>query len=205
MIKLCGIRREEDVSYVNEFCPDYIGMILAEGFRRTVEIDRAADITAMLGRRIKKVGVFVDTPLDIVEKAVRVIGLDAVQLHGSENEDYIGRARKIGVPIWKAVRVRSGADIAAADALGCDMLLLDSFVKGTVGGTGITADWDIIRNTKINTPFFLAGGICEENLSAALRVSENIDISGGIETNGVKDREKIRRIIALYRKENGHE
>lgn len=205
MIKLCGIRRAEDVGFVNEFLPDYIGMILAEGFRRTIGIEAAAEITKRLDVRIKKTGVFVDTPIETVERAAEKIGLDAIQLHGHEDKEYIGNIRRLGIPVWKAVRVKTAEDIAKADLPGCDFLLLDSFVQGTVGGTGVTSDWEIIRNTKINTPFFLAGGINEDNLSAALKVSRNIDISGGIETDGVKDREKIRRIMNIYKKESGHE
>lgn len=200
MIKLCGIRRAEDVQYVNEFPPDYIGMILAEGFRRTIGVEAAAEITKSLDGRIKKTGVFVDTPIATVERAVEKIGLDAIQLHGHEDGGYIEKLRRLNIPIWKAVRVKTEEDIAKADALGCDHLLLDSFVQGTVGGTGVTADWNMIKNTLIKTPFFLAGGINEDNLSAALKVSENIDISGGIETDGVKDREKIRRVMDIYQR-----
>ena len=79
------------------------------------------------------------------------------------------------------------------------MLLLDSFVKGTVGGTGITADWDIIKNAHISLPYFLAGGIGEHNISKALEICPNVDLSGSVETDGVKDREKIRRVTELYR------
>ncbi len=199
MIKLCGIRRGEDVSYVNEFLPDYIGMILAEGFRRTVDIQTARTITRALDSRIKKVGVFVDTPVDRVRQAADILSLDVIQLHGHEDRSYIEKVRSIGIPVWKAVRVKSREDIRSAEVLDCDMLLLDSFVSGKVGGTGTVSDWELIRSTRIDIPFFLAGGISEENLKDALTVSPNIDISGGIETNGVKDREKIRRIMNIYK------
>ena len=138
MIKLCGIRRREDVSIVNEF------------------------------------------------------------LHGDEDGEYI-RSLSVKCEIWKAVRVRSTEDILNAEKLGCDRLLLDSFVKNSVGGTGVTADWDIIKNTDISLPYFLAGGIGEDNMAAALEICPNIDLSGSVETDGVKDREKVRRITELYR------
>lgn len=202
MIKLCGMRRAEDISYVNEFMPDYIGMILAEGFRRTVETEKAYEITRSLDSRIKKVGVFVDTPFEKVKAAHERIGLDVIQLHGNEDRAYVEKMRSLGIPLWKAVRVSSSEDILKAEQLGCDRLLLDSFVKGAVGGTGVAADWEIIRNTEIKLPYFLAGGINESNLAEALSVSNDIDISGGIETDGVKDREKIRKIISIYRERN---
>lgn len=198
MLKLCGIRRHEDVMTVNEFLPDFIGMILTEGFRRTVNMDTAATLSKLLDKRIKKVGVFVNEPADNVKRASERLSLDVIQLHGDEDREYIRSLGSI-CEIWKAVRVRTSEDIQRAEELGCDMLLLDSFVKNAVGGTGVTADWDIIKNTEISLPYFLAGGIGEDNIAAALKISPNIDLSGSVETDGVKDREKIRRITELYR------
>lgn len=198
MIKLCGIRRREDVQIVNEFLPDYIGMILTNGFRRTVDMNTAKELAKLLDKRIKKVGVFVNEPAENVRSAASRLGLDVIQLHGDEDGEYI-RSLNVKCEIWKAVRVRSSEDILSAEKLGCDHLLLDSFVKNAVGGTGVTADWDIIKNTHISLPYFLAGGIGEDNMAAALEICPNIDLSGSVETDGVKDREKVRRITELYR------
>lgn len=198
MIKLCGIRRREDVSIVNEFLPDYIGMILTEGFRRTVDMDTARELSKLVDKRIKKVGVFVNEPAPNVRAVAERLDLDVIQLHGDEDREYI-RSLNVKCEIWKAVRVRSSEDIANAEKLGCDRLLLDSFVKNAMGGTGVTADWDIIKNTDISLPYFLAGGIGEDNMAAALEICQSIDLSGSVETNGVKDREKVRRIMELYR------
>ncbi|MGN1103200.1 MAG: phosphoribosylanthranilate isomerase [Huintestinicola sp.] len=198
MIKLCGIRRREDVSIVNEFLPDFIGMILTEGFRRTVDMNTAEELSVLLDKGIKKVGVFVNEPQENVRSAVSRLGLDVIQLHGDEDREYI-RSLSVKCEIWKAVRVRSPEDIYNAEKLGCHRLLLDSFVKNAVGGTGVTADWNIIRNTDISLPYFLAGGIGEDNIAAALEICPDIDLSGSVETDGVKDREKIRRITELYR------
>ena len=198
MIKLCGIRRCEDVQIVNEFLPDYIGMILTNGCRRTVDMYTAEELSRLLDKRIKKVGVFVNEPAENVRSAADRLGLDVIQLHGDEDGEYI-RSLNVKCEIWKAVRVRSSEDILSAEKLGCDRLLLDSFVKNAVGGTGIVADWDIIKNTNITLPYFLAGGIGEDNIGAALEICPNIDLSGSVETDGVKDREKVRRITELYR------
>lgn len=198
MIKLCGIRRREDVQIVNEFLPDYIGMILTEGFRRTVDMNNAEELSKLVDKRIKKVGVFVNEPAENVRSAAERLDLQVIQLHGDEDREYI-RSLSVKCEIWKAVRVRSSEDILSAERLGCDRLLLDSFVKNAVGGTGIVADWDIIKNTNITLPYFLAGGIGEDNIGAALEICPNIDLSGSVEINGVKDREKIRRITELYR------
>lgn len=197
MIKLCGMRREEDIAYANEFLPDFVGYILAEGFWRRVDIDFAARISRNLDSRIKKVGVFVDTPVDTVKRAAESIGLDVIQLHGSEDRAYI-KALGHDTDLWKAVRVQSAEDIYRAEELGCKYLLLDRFVKGQAGGTGKLCNIDVIKNAEIHLPYFLAGGINESNLADMLTVSQNIDISGGTETDGVKDRKKIKRIMEIY-------
>ena len=198
MIKLCGMRRTEDVRIINEFLPDYMGMILTQGFRRTVDIYTAKQLSALTDSRIKKVGVFVNEPIDNVRRIAELLSLDVIQLHGDEDRAYIRSLDGI-CKVWKAVRVQSAEDIYRGEELGCDMLLLDSFVKGAVGGTGITADWDIIKNAHISLPYFLAGGIGEHNISKALEICPNVDLSGSVETDGVKDREKIRRVTELYR------
>ncbi|MBP0957078.1 MAG: phosphoribosylanthranilate isomerase [Oscillospiraceae bacterium] len=198
MIKLCGIRRREDVNIVNDFLPDFIGMILTNGFRRTVDMDTAEELSRLLDKRIKKVGVFVNEPAENVQTAASRLDLQVIQLHGDEDREYI-RSLNVKCEIWKAVRVRSSEDIYSAEKLGCDRLLLDSFVKNAVGGTGVVADWVIIKNTNITLPYFLAGGIGEDNIGAALEICPNIDLSGSVETDGVKDREKIRRVMELYR------
>lgn len=200
MIKLCGMRRTEDVRIINEFLPDYMGMILTQGFKRTVDIDTAKQLSALTDSHIKKVGVFVNEPADNVKRIAELLSLDVIQLHGDEDRAYIRSLDGI-CEVWKAVRVRSAEDIYRAEELGCQKLVLDSFVKGTAGGTGVAADWNIIKNAHISLPYFLAGGIGEHNIAKALEISLNIDLSGSVETDGVKDREKIRRITELYRTE----
>ncbi|MGN1480549.1 phosphoribosylanthranilate isomerase, partial [Porcipelethomonas sp.] len=122
-----------------------------------------------------------------------------------ETADYLHKLKSmVKCKIWRAVRVKSTDDIKAADNTDADCLLLDSFSKSGYGGTGKTADWSIIRNTEIKKPFFLAGGLNTENIPDALKAVKpyGIDISGGIETNGVKDREKIKNIMELIRSDH---
>lgn len=202
MIKLCGMTRMQDIEYVNEFKPDYMGMILSPGFKRSITKELAIQLASKLDCTIKKVGVFVDEQPENIFLIANAVGLDVIQLHGSENAGCISRIKQLGIPVWKAVRVRSADDIGNAYGLGADCLLLDSYVKGIVGGTGKTADWELIRNTQIDVPFFLAGGINAANIKEALTISPHIDISGGIETDGFKDRNKIKEIMNIYRKEN---
>lgn len=200
-IKLCGIRRKEDVEFVNRYCPDYIGFIFAESPRQ-VSLAQAKELKNLLDPQIKAVGVFVNEPIEQLKTIVKEAGLDAIQLHGDEDADYIAEAKALGVPVWKAVRVQSKADIETAQQKGADMLLLDSFTKGTYGGTGKIANWDRIEHAKIEQPFFLAGGLNIENVEeAVLRLHPyGVDISGGIETNGVKDKAKIRELMGVLKR-----
>lgn len=201
-IKLCGIRRLEDADYLNEFPPDYAGFIFAP-YPRKITIAQAKEIGERLDKKIKKVGVFVDHPLEEMAEFSDVI--DVYQLHGDETAEYTESLKKL-IPkekeIWKAVRVRTAEDIEQAEKLNADKLILDAFSKDKHGGTGKAFDWDIINKIKITKPFFAAGGINADNMEeAAIKLKPyGIDLSGGIETDGVKDREKIKKIIELRNK-----
>lgn len=199
MIKICGITRTQDVEYINEAKPDYMGMILSPGFRRSISADHASRIISALTPDVMRVGVFVNEPVQNILDAAYLLKLDVIQLHGDEDRSFIEHLRTLRIPIWKAARVRSSDDINAAQQSGADCLLLDSYVEGVAGGTGKMSDWEMIKRTRIEIPFFLAGGINAGNLSEALTISKNIDISGGVETDGFKDRDKIKEVIEIYR------
>ena len=206
-LKLCGMRRRQDIDYVNEYRPDYVGFILSDGFRRSVELGTFCELASCLDKGIRRVGVFVNEPMENLLKYYPE-ELDAFQLHGDEDESYIERLRG-NIPesceIWKAVRVRSAADIERWNGSKADKLLLDAFQEGAVGGTGKTADWSVIAAAKIEKPFFAAGGINAGNFTEAAAALQpyGIDLSGGIETDGVKDKAKIAEIIRLKNKING--
>lgn len=202
-VKLCGIRRPEDVAYLNEFRPDYAGFVFA-GTRRRVTPETAAALAEKLDAGIRKAGVFVDEPAESIARTVRLAGLDAVQLHGNESAETVAELRRLlpGVELWKAVRVRDRNSIPRALELGVDRLVLDSFSASAYGGTGKTADWSLIREANPPVPYFLAGGLNSGNV--ALAVAElspyGVDVSSGIETGGVKDRRKIEQIMRILRK-----
>lgn len=198
-LKFCGIRREQDAEYVNITKPDYIGFVFAPS-RRYISPEDAANLSTKISSEIKKAGVFVNETPENILNTVQTTGLDIIQLHGDESAEFIDILRnKTDCEIWKAVRVRTTDDIIKADIMKADKLLLDSFSASQYGGTGKTADWNIIKQTPVRTPFFVAGGINEQNILTA--VSElspfGIDISGGIETDGTKDLHKMKKIIDL--------
>ncbi len=200
-IKICGIRREQDIGYVNEFLPDYIGFIFAEGKRRTVSPEQAKGLKSRLNPNIQAVGVFLNNDIEMVIQTANEGIVDLIQLHGDEDGQYIAELRNRTVaPIIRAVRVRSAEDILQAEKLDVDYLLLDTYTQGAYGGTGKTFDWTMIP--KISKPFFLAGGLTIENIKQAESFGAYcFDVSSGVETDGVKDKKKIQELIHLVRSE----
>lgn len=201
-IKMCGLRRPDEIIYANECLPDYIGFVFAES-RRKVSGGEAKKLGEQLDPSIKKVGVFVNEPLRSLISISEEAGLDIIQLHGDEDDEYIREVRhKTGKEIWKAVRVRTAKDIQAAQELPTDKLLLDSFSEESYGGTGKVMDFAVLDQAEIRKPYFIAGGLTVDNLPVILRNTEpyGIDISSGIETGGVKDREKMRKVIQLCKR-----
>ncbi len=198
-IKICGMMRCEDIEAVNEAMPDYIGFVFARNRKRTVAYETAAEMKKKLDKRINAVGVFLNNEMTEIEKLCKDGIIDIVQLHGSEDEAFIRELRKrISNPVIKAVSVRSAEDIISAETLPVDYLLLDTYKKGIIGGTGESFDWRMIP--KINKPFFLAGGLNETNIEAAMNFGAyGLDVSSGAETNGKKDKIKILSIIRKVR------
>lgn len=202
-VKFCGIRRAEEIFWLNKFRPDYAGFVFA-GTKRRVTPEQAAKLAEYLDPAIGRVGVFVNETPENVNRAARVAALNVVQLHGEEAAETIAAMRALlphGVQIWKAVRVRSAASIWEAQKTGADCLLLDSFSPSVYGGTGQTADWGVIRAASPARPFFLAGGLNAGNIRAAIQAvsPDGVDLSSGIETSGVKDRRKMQQIMRILR------
>lgn len=197
-IKICGIRRIEDIDIVNSYKPNYIGFILAKGYRRTVSPQMAAELKGRLADGIKTVGVFVNSPVEEVEEFQRIAGLDAVQLHGDEDEAYI---KKLNVPceVWQVVRVRGGADIT--DVKGADRILLDKYDASCYGGTGKAFDISELGRVKASVPIILAGGLNAENVRERVKMfcPQGVDVSSAVETDGFKDEQKIKEFIDIVR------
>ncbi len=192
-IKICGIRRDEDAEYLNEFMPDYAGFIFAPP-RRYVAPEKATELRARLDKKIKTVGVFVNEDIALVKNLAQSGVIDIVQLHGDEDNEYIARLN-VSVPVIKVQRVAERKDIKHFNS---DFYLFDTYKKGVYGGTGESFDWSVLSD--IDKPYFLAGGLNEDNISEALKTNAfALDVSSGVETDGVKDREKIKKIIQIVR------
>lgn len=195
-IKICGLFRECDIEFVNEAVPDYIGFILRfPKSHRNVDPERAAALRRRLRPEIRAVGVFVDQPAETVREAAGKIGLDVIQLHGHEDEAYIAAVKeKTGLPVWKAFRVRTQADLEAAALSPADEILLDNGY-----GTGESFDWTVPAG--FARPFILAGGLTPERIPEAVRLLAPllVDLSSGVETDRVKDRNKILAAVRAVR------
>lgn len=197
-IKLCGLSRPEDIMTANELKPEYIGFVFAPKSRRYVSPEKAAELRRLLSPKIKAVGVFVRETPEAVARLLDSGIIDIAQLHGGEDENYIRQLRALtDQPIIKAFRIDTAADISNAEASSADYVLLDS---GN-GGTGTAFNWALIQNLK--RPYFLAGGLSPDNAEHAVKLFKPyaVDVSSGIETDGVKDHIKMAEFVAAVRKE----
>ena len=214
-VKMCGISKVETIPAVVEAKPDYMGLVFAPS-KRQVTVDQAKILVEELHRgyakkygsdtehdkngTIKTVGVFVNETVDNLVTIANEANLDAVQLHGDEDETFIQSLKeRTNVEIWKAVQIRSAADVEKWIDSSADILLFDAYHKDERGGTGEVFDWSSLD--AFERPFMLAGGIDSTNVARAIRTvrSYGIDISSGIETNGVKDDEKITAFTKIVK------
>lgn len=220
-IKMCGISKVETIPAIVDAKPDYMGLVFAPS-KRQVTVDQAKTLVEELHKQyanrynrdaeqysnqtlihqefIKTVGIFVNETLDNLVTIATEVNLDAVQLHGDEDEAFIQSLKeRTNVEVWKAVQIRSAADAEAWIDSSADMLLFDAYHKDERGGTGEVFDWSCLD--EFERPFMLAGGIDSTNVARAIRTVRpyGIDISSGIETEGVKDDEKIKAFTNIVR------
>ena len=214
-VKMCGISKVETIPAIVDAKPDYMGLVFAPS-KRQVTVDQAKILVEELHRgyakkygsdtehdkndTIKTVGVFVNETVDNLITIANEANLDAVQLHGDEDEAFIQSLKeRTNVEVWKAVQIRSAADVEKWIDSSADMLLFDAYHKDERGGTGEVFDWSSLD--AFERPFMLAGGIDSTNVARAIRTVRpyGIDISSGIETNGVKDDEKITAFTKIVK------
>ncbi|MCD8372466.1 MAG: phosphoribosylanthranilate isomerase [Clostridia bacterium] len=188
-IKICGLSRKRDIDYVNEALPDYVGFVFAPS-RRRVSYEKAVGLKKMLDRYIKAVGVFADAPQDEILRLCDGGVIDIVQLHGTEMPEYACKLKSYGCTVIKAISMQgqnTERELKIWEQTDVDYLLLDN----GRGGTGESFDYSLIgERTK---PFFLAGGLTPENIQKAVNEVKPyaVDLSSGVETQGLKNRKKI--------------
>ena len=223
-VKMCGISKVETIPAIVDAKPDYMGLVFAPS-KRQVTVEQAKTLVEELYKQnvvgnnseaeqtepvtsldtassetIKTVGVFVNETIENLLKIAEEVKLDVIQLHGDEDESFIQILKEqSNVEVWKAVQVRSAADAEKWIDSSADMLLFDAYHKDERGGTGEVFDWSALD--EFERPFMLAGGIDSTNVARAIRTVRpyGIDISSGIETEGVKDDEKMKAFTNIVR------
>ena len=194
-IKICGIRRFEDINFVNKYKPDYIGFVFANS-KRQVSHNHARDLKSKLSSDIVSVGVFVNAQIEEILELFDDGTIDIAQLHGVESEEYIKTLKERTnnkLKIIKAIEMSENSDLLKYDNSLADYLLLDSGK-----GSGQTFDWRLIRKD-LKKEFFLAGGINSSNVKQAILEFNPyaIDLSSSLETDGYKDEMKIKEIMEV--------
>ena len=195
-VKICGITRAEDALAAAHFGAHAIGFVFWRRSARYVTPENAREIIAALPPFLTKVGVYVDPDPEWVEETSSLAGLDLLQFHGDEPEEF---CRQFTLPYIKAVRVRVGLDLLQYATLykGASGLLLDTFIEGEPGGTGHAFDWDLIPPT-VPLPLILSGGLHPGNIAEAVEHTQPwaVGVSSGVEAaKGIKDAEKIAALM----------
>lgn len=198
-IKLCGLRRIEDIEAANLLMPDYIGFVFAKKSKRYISPEEASALKSKLDIRIKAVGVFVNEEKEIVASFLNNGIIDVAQLHGSEDESYIADLRRHSdKQVFKAFKIGTAEELSEVQSSKADSILLDAGA-----GDGQTFDWNILKY--FTRPYFLAGGLDPENVGIAIRKLHpfGVDVSSGIETDGYKDFAKMKAFVETVRSVSG--
>ncbi len=197
-IKLCGLSRIEDIELANQLAPEYVGFVFWEKSKRNVSLEQARLLREKLDESILSAGVLVDADMEYILTLVQAGIINIVQLHGHEDEAYIRDLRKlVDCPIIKAFCIRNDEDMELANISSADMVLLDSGM-----GTGVTFDWRRLK--LVSRSYILAGGLNPSNIVEAVTTLHpfGVDVSSGIETDGLKDPAKMREFVRLVREQN---
>jgi phosphoribosylanthranilate isomerase len=201
-IKICGLFREQDIEYVNDAMVDYAGFVFAPS-KRQVSRTQAASLRQRLAQGITPVGVFVNAPIEQIVSLYRDGIIDIAQLHGTEDEEYIAR-------LYEASASGGREPIQVIKVIRSDKLEREGGIPATIAayylldsgaGTGKTFNWNLINSLRLDKPWFMAGGINIANIKAAMELAPfAIDLSGGAETDGIKDKNKILQLTTMVRK-----
>ena len=197
-VKICGITRAEDADLAAALGATALGFVFWPGSPRAISAEAAASIARRIDGSVRKVGVFVDQPIEDVMRIIDTVGLDIAQLHGAETPEYCQALVDRPLSVIKSIAVRDGErpfiDGYAPDVL----LLIDAHDTSLHGGTGRTVNWEVASVISAARPSLLAGGLTPENVASAISVVQpfGVDVSSGVESApGVKDPVKLRRFF----------
>ena len=183
-IKICGLRRKEDIEFANRLLPEYAGFVFGDSTRQ---------VTGAQAQQLR-----LRLEIGFIKQLAAARIIDMVQLHGDESPEYCREVRRqVKLPIIKVLRVRDAASLAVAADYDCDYLLLDTYTKTAYGGSGQRFSIELLREASLPKPYFIAGGLNAENVQSVLVAAPYaIDVSGGVETEGRKDFEKMQAFVA---------
>ncbi|MEK3853643.1 phosphoribosylanthranilate isomerase [Cytobacillus sp. FSL H8-0458] len=193
-VKICGIRDISTALSAIESGADALGFVFAES-KRKITPAAAGEIIKELPLDVLKVGVFVNETKENIEKIASISGINVIQLHGDETPEF---CCSFSLPVIKALSIGSSGDLSKLDEYACEYVLLDSPKGKYRGGNGVSFDWSILnKNPKQNNKTILAGGLNPENVGEGIKAANPymVDVSSGVETEGKKDPEKIKRFI----------
>lgn len=200
-IKVCGLKRPEDITFANKYHPNYIGFVFAKSSRQ-VTPETARELKALLDPDILSVGVFVNAPMEEISFLYKEGIIDLAQLHGDESTEYLQQLKTLhpSLPTIRAVRVQSREQILEAEQLPCDYLLLDTWSPNAYGGSGHGFDKSLIP--PLTKPWFLAGGLTPDNVCDNILACHpyGVDASSSLESDGYKDKEKIKNFVEHIRR-----
>jgi len=191
LVKMCGITREADVKVLNTLCPDFTGFVFWEKSKRLISKENALRLSEMLNPEIKPVGVFLNPTMEEVMDIAGSGCIKMIQLHGDESESFVKDVQnKSGLPVIRAFKISTKDDLDTAISTDADLLMLDGGA-----GEGRPFDWSILDN--VGRPYLLAGGLTPENVGQAISKAHpyGVDVSTGIETDGLKDPAKMKRFM----------
>ncbi len=196
-VKICGLRDREEARLVCRFMPDYVGLVFAPG-KRTVDTVRAGEILDEVPAGIQTVGVLVNMEPGRAAALREMLGLDILQLHGDETLEDM---KALGGRIWKMLHPGTDPETVWRTLQVAERVLMDSGNRKQRGGTGKVFDWSLLENCDWNDRLVLAGGLDPDNVRQALETvrPDVVDVSSGVETDGRKDPDKVRRLIMEVR------
>ncbi len=199
-VKICGITRVADALAAAKLGADALGLVFYEPSPRAVTIAAAAEITASLRPFVTSVALFVNPEVALVEQVIQQTRVDVLQFHGDETPEFCAGFQR---PYFKALRMQPGVDIAqlANGYTTAQGILLDAWLPGVPGGTGLTFDWQQIPQ-QISKPLILAGGLNVANVATAIAQAKPwaVDVSGGVEaSHGIKDMSKLSQFMQAVR------
>ncbi|SHK27785.1 phosphoribosylanthranilate isomerase [Desulforamulus aeronauticus] len=196
-IKICGLQDAPTALAAAKAGADAIGLVFAPS-RRRVTPERAREICQALPPLVTRVGVFVDSPADEVRQIADFCGLDSIQLHGQESPGY---CRQLSLRCIKAIPARDRVTLERANDYPVSAILVDTFIPGSIGGSGQTFHWQLLEGLSLKAPLILAGGLHPGNVGRAVALVRpyGVDVSSGVEVNGQKDRVLMKAFIQRVR------